>query len=280
VGKIIKSVDMKKRFILLIDLTEQSKALLRLANTWAMEAGAELLIVNQVFSLAPGMGEAEVRNDIKRQERREARLQLADFAKKVLGDTIVPVKFYVTTGSLEAAIHKLHHSKTSDFIWVGMKSKNWLERIFLQSTAVRLTSDVEQSIIALPDDCTTTDFDHFYVAIAPKYPLNEDAFRNLLSITITTGKKISLFSVLRPNENDEEARAYLKSLSDLYSQNASINYEIVRYDDIVSGIKDYIRQKQGILVLQKGTRTLADFFRKYIVHDFLHLSEIPLVILP
>jgi hypothetical protein len=276
----IKNIEMKKRFILLIDLTEQSKALLRIANTWAMEVGAELLVVNQVFSVAPGMGEGEIRNEIKQQERRTALTQLTDFTRETLGDDTAPVKFYVTTGSLELAIHKLHLSEMSDFIWVGMKSKNWLERIFMQSTAIRITADVKKTIIALPDGYKGTDFDHLYVAVSPKYPLNEDAFRKLLSIATSIGKKVTVFSVLKSNEPDEEVKSYLKSLGDLYSQTQAISSETVRNDDALSGIRAYMEQKEGILVVQKGTRTLADFFRKYVVDDLLHLSEIPLVILP
>jgi hypothetical protein len=132
----------------------------------------------------------------------------------------------------------------------------------------------------LPDGYKGTDFDHLYVAVSPKYPLNEDAFRKLLSIATSIGKKVTVFSVLKSNEPDEEVKSYLKSLGDLYSQTQAISSETVRNDDALSGIRAYMEQKEGILVVQKGTRTLADFFRKYVVDDLLHLSEIPLVILP
>ena len=271
---------MKKRFILLTDLTEQSKNTLRLVNNRAKKVNAEMLLVHQFFSVAPGMGETEIRNEIKRQERKQALAQLSDFAKETLGEDSATLKYYVTTGSLETAIHRLHHSEMSDFILVGVKSKSWLERIFLQSTAVRLISEIQKTIIALPDDLEKTDFDHLHVAVTLKYPLNEDAFRKLLSITASVGKRIVLFSVLKHNEPDEEIREYLNVLSDLYAQYAPINVEIKREEDPIAGIKEYMQKQEGMLVVQKGTRTITDLFRKYVVDDLLRLSEIPMVILP
>jgi hypothetical protein len=91
---------------------------------------------------------------------------------------------------------------------------------------------------------------------------------------------VTLFSVIKPTEPDEGVRNHLKSLSNRYTGQEPVNIEIVRNDDVLTGIRTYMESRNGILVVQKGTRTLADFFRKYVVDDMLHLSKVPLIILP
>src|SRR5690606_18867893 len=132
------------------DFSEHSKTLLRFAGNWAKSVNAELLVVNQVFSVAPAMGEGEIRDEIKRQEKRSALAQLSGFVKNVWNDSGVSIKLYVTTGSLQTAIDKLHRSKNLDLIFTGVTSTNWIERIFMQSTALRLSNEIDKMIVALP----------------------------------------------------------------------------------------------------------------------------------
>src|SRR5690606_23710068 len=140
--------------------------------------------------------EGEIRDEIKRQEKRSALAQLSGFVKNVWNDSGVSIKLYVTTGSLQTAIDKLHRSKNLDLIFTGVTSTNWIERIFMQSTALRLSNEIDKMIVALPDKFKNTDFENMQVAVAPQFPLNEDAFQQLVSITAPVGKTLSFFSVL------------------------------------------------------------------------------------
>ncbi|HRO41560.1 MAG TPA: universal stress protein [Flavipsychrobacter sp.] len=269
---------MKKRFILLIDVKEESKTLLRFAGNWAGRVDAELLIIQQVYSMAPGIGEGEIRSKIKRHEREKALTELTDFVANEL-DTSVTVRFYVTTGSLEIAIHKLHTSQMLDIIFVGMKNKSWLERLFFQSTAIRLYQEVKKPIVVLPLDCESNDFDCVQIAVTPRFPVNEEALRQVLSVTAAFGKKVILFSVLKPHESDEEVTVYLNLLLQIFPEYA-LSYEIVRNEDVVRGITKQIETGNGLLIVQKGSREFSDYFRSYIVEDLIQLSKAPVVILP
>lgn len=270
---------MKKRFILLVDLEDRSKSLLNFAGKWATATGAELLVINQVMSMAPGFGEQEIRKEIKRQERKNALNELTHYVSQAL-DASVEAKFYVTTGSLETAIHKLRSSDTLDLIFVGIRSKNWLERIFLQSTAMRLYNEVNTMVIAMPLDATIDDFSGVNIAVSTRFPVNEAAFSKLLAITAGIGKSVTVFSVLTLGADPSETRAYLKHLCNLSEHADFVQHEIVYHDNTLKGITEFMAASNRILALQKGTRDLTDYFRPQVVDDLLHESKMPVLILP
>ena len=270
---------MTKKIIVLVDLSASSSRLLLEANTWAIRLNADLLVVHQTFSAAPAMGDPEIRSQIGLQSRREALARLAAFVAetRVSGANI---KFHITTSNLDTALLKLKTTITADIIVVGVKDKNWVERLFLGDTAIKLVNELSNTIIAIPELPDTYDLSTVYVAIKQKYPLNEIAFSNLISTSDNTRLPVRLMSVLKPTEPEDSTREYLQSLCDKYSAIADMSYELIRSEHPYSAIKQYMDGHEGLLMIQKGTRNLADIFRKYFVNDAISHGQFPVAILP
>jgi nucleotide-binding universal stress UspA family protein len=269
---------MTKKIIVLVDLSEFSKQLLYIANTWAKRLAAELLVVHQTFSAAPAMGDPEIRSKIGVQSRREAITKLAGFVAetKISGANI---KFHVTTSNLDTALLKLKTTITADIIVVGIKSKNWLERLVLGDTATKLINELNNTIIAIPDLPSTYDLSTLHVAIKQKYPLNDLAFRNLVTPN-DSRVKVNLISVVNPTEDEVNMREYIQSLCAKYSAIANIGYDLIVSEDTFSVLKEYMSARQGLLVIQKGSRNLSDIFRRYFVNDAISYAQFPVVVLP
>jgi hypothetical protein len=270
---------LKKRFIVLIDLAAHSKQLLIFADKWARMVNAEVLVVHQKMPLIPGIGESEVIEDIKREHRKKALDELSQFVQNTLTDS-TSVKLYVTTHNLEGSLSRLKQSKTLDFFFVGMKYKNLFEKMLISSTAIKLVNEMDNVIIALPEGNLPDNMDTLYIAIKQKYPLNEPALQHILSITGNSIKKIHLFSMLKPGENDSIIKNHLLSLQMRFKDQIAITYECQTTNDAFQEIKHYMQDRPGLLVVQKGSRDLVDFFRKYLVNDLINYAQIPLVILP
>lgn len=270
---------MKARFIVLIDLSEYSKPLLKYADSWAQRTNAELLVVHQTTDLLPGIGDAEVISNIKQQSRKRALKQLSKFVIETIG-TLGGVKLYVTANNLEDSFDMLKKSKSHDVFFVGMKYKSLFEKIFITSTTIKLTNEMDNLIIALPEKQVTEDIDTLYIGLKHQYPLNEQAFQDLLHISGDSLKRLHFFSVLKKGAVGDEAEKYIAAVQSRYADRFSVTYEIYSADDTFREIKDYMTKNKGVLVVQKGSRNIVDFFRKYFVNELVNYAQIPLIILP
>lgn len=270
---------MKARFIVLIDLSEYSKPLFRYAHRWARRANAELLVVHQTTDLLPGIGDAEVLSNMKQQSKKRALKQLSRFVIDTLG-ALEGVKLYVTAHTLEESFELLKRSKSYDVFFVGMKYKSLFEQLFTTSTTIKLANELEDLIIALPETQVSEDTDTLHIGLKHQYPLNEPAFNDLLQLSGDTVKKLHFFSVLKNNASRSEAEEYIKVVQAKYADRFAVTYDVYSADDTFREIKDYMGRNKGILVVQKGSRNIVDFFRKYFVNELVNYAQIPLIILP
>lgn len=270
---------MKKRFLVFIDFSDYSRWLLTTAAAWAERAGAEVLLIHHSHSPVPGLGDSESQLSIKQSYVEDAEEKLKAFASEVLGDTGT-LKFYGTTESLPHFVAKLDEPDASDFLFVGMKNKSLLEKIFVRGTAIDLSDNLDKVIIALPAMAEPLRFDNLYIAIRTRYRLNEPEFKNVLSLTADGLSRLHFFSVLKEDEKSDKTEAYLEDLESRFSDTADVSCAIRRSDDPFGEIKHYMEENGGVLVVQKGSRSVMDLFRKFFVSEIVYHARIPIIILP
>lgn len=270
---------MKNRFIVLIDLSEYSRWMLLYAYNWAQSAHAELLLVHQTTDPVPGLGETSIISEIKKDNSKRALKALSQFVYSVLPKG-TKVKLHVTSHNLENSVQMLRKSQFRDIFFVGMKYKSLFEKIFISSTAIRLADEIENIIVAIPEKNEDAHLDTLYIGIKQKYPLNEEQLEHVLSIAGNAAKKLHFFSMLKEGEPAAETESYVKEVQLRYTGRYAVTYAVYKVEDAFQGIKDFMHANNGTLVIQKGTRSLVDYFRKYYVNDLINYAQIPLIILP
>jgi hypothetical protein len=93
-------------------------------------------------------------------------------------------------------------------------------------------------------------------------------------------QEVHFFSVIKPEENPEAAGRYLEALHDRYAGQVRTSHTLFRNDDPISAVKGFMMQNRNILVIQKGSRTLLDIFRRFWTTELINIAQIPIVILP
>lgn len=268
-----------KRIMVLVDLSETSARLLTFAKALADKASIELLVVHQAFSLAPAMGDAEIKSGIDLQSRRDALKKLSAYVSDA-GVNGPQVRFHVTTSNLDGAVLSLQAMSQDDVIIVGIRSRSWLERMFTQGTVVKLVNAIHSVIVALPDLPARPDLSVFHVAITPKYPINHTQVRNLVLLNAATTKQLRFLSVPSPDDDLAQLKEFLQSQCDMLGDLVNVNYEILPPGNVLSAIRSYMQNSKGVLVVQRGPRNFLDIFRKYFATDLIHDAQIPTIILP
>ena len=270
---------MKKHFIVLIDFSAHSRHLLSFVHNWAKKVKAEVTLVHQVVKPTPAMGDMDVISHLKHNHRASALEELQSFANKVIG-TDHSMNFVADTAHLIAIIENLETASTIDYIFTGMKDKPTMDKLFLGNTVSELSKQLDKIIIAFPTANTDINLNKLYVGVKKNYPVNEKAFQHLIDIMKSTTQELLFFSSIRPGENQEGTEKYLQQLHDQYGNQIATSYRVYQDENPMSTVKENMIKNKGFLVIQKGGRTLADFFRKFWTTEMINTARIPIIILP
>jgi hypothetical protein len=270
---------MKKRFIVLIDFSDHSRQLLLLVNAWARKTNAELILVHQVVRPIPAMGDSEIIAKLKQSGKEDAFEDLKSFTKEALGDDS-GIRYLADTNHLISIIESLNEVDTIDCIFVGMNDKTIIDRLFLRSTAAELSKQLDKIIFAFPTYRTDINVDTLYVGISEQHPLNEKAFQTLATIMGGVINEIQFFSIIKPADEQEKAERYLETLQVHYKNHVNASYAVYKEEHPMDAVKDYMLKNKGFLVIQKGSRSLLDVFRKFWTTEMIYNARIPIIILP
>ena len=270
---------MKKRFIVLIDFSDHSKQLLLLVNAWAKKANAELILVHQVVRPIPAMGDSEIIARLKQSGKKNALEDLKSFAKEVIGDDSA-IRYLTDTTHLISIIESLNETDVIDYIFVGMNDKTIVDHLFLGSTAAELSKQLNKIILAFPTKHTDINVEMLYLGIREKHPLNEEAFQNVMAIINGVVHEIQFFSVIKPTDDQEKAERYLETLQARYKNQMNVSYTVCKEENPINAVKEYMLKNKGFLVIQKGSRSLFDVFRKFWTTEMIYNARIPIIILP
>ncbi len=269
---------MKNRFIVLVEFSNASANLLKLAHQLALINRIPLVVVHQSLSPVPGIGETTLIGAIKKDISENSLQQLQEFVMQTIGPSVI-ITYEVTTSNLAEAVLNLQTSDKADIVFTGIKHKDFIDKILFGSTAVKISDHTDNIIISVPDGYSTIDLSTLNIGIVECYPINVEALKNLLLITPHVNK-LNFFSVVRSDEDKNPVYELLKGIAQQLKGTVTCVYEVVEAEKIIDGIKNYSSLQGGVLVLQKGTRNFSDVFRTQVVNEVVYSAELPVIILP
>lgn len=272
-----KYTRIKKRFIVLCDFSEASKNLLLLTNSLSLEKGIKILVVHRTLELLPSVGEREMIAKIKKDKRKRILIELKEFVTETIGEN-TNIKCVVTTGNISELILKRQSPEITDFIFTGIKEKEFLERMLLGSTVVSLSDHTDSIILAVPDN-VKLNLKNLNIALIKKYPFNETAFNNLLFISRTI-EQLQFFSVIKSGEDTDQSLVFLSQFKDKYAEIAETSANVTTGENTLEAIQDLVSKSGGSLVIQKGSRDFFDLFRSFFVNEAIYQAREPIIILP
>lgn len=270
---------MKRRFIALLDFSEHSEVLLKFSYNWALQAGAELLLVHYITRPLPTLGDRETLDKVKHNAIEQTLSKLKNFAEATVGND-VSIKYHADVYNVSSAIIDLQRPGTIDYIFVGMNDKSALENLIMASTAVKLANRVDSIVIALPTADTNYNFSSMHIAIKQPYPLGEARFEELLSIAPGKIGQVNFFSVLEPGADRSKAMHYLEDICTRYKRLVPSSCQVIEAEHTTDAIKEHMQKNKGVLVVQKGPRNFVDIFRKFFTTEIINHAQIPVIILP
>jgi nucleotide-binding universal stress UspA family protein len=272
---------MKNRFIVLIDFSDQSEALLRFAGHWGRRLHADIALVHQTPVLLPAMTPAVSKKKITDLAHADAVREMKALARNALPPD-VSVHYLVSEKPLVGVLNELLRKHYHHLVFLGVKQTGLLKKIFIGSDAVKIIDGIDSVIVAMPKNAPCVSPEAIHVAVQKKYPLNVFEFNKFLKWSGKDIKKVTFFSFLTSDDDPDATLKYLKELTALYSDQRDTAYRLYQGDDELTGLKNLIAAKEDeFVVVQRGARMLFDqIFRKFLVNELVYEGRTPLIILP
>ncbi len=269
---------MKRRIIVLIDFSEDSRQLLRFAYHIAAAQKVGMLLLHQSSVPLPGFAGQEIKEKYKSEGTRESLAKLKKFAAELLGE-VKGMRFKVSSSHIAETVEELFAANSTDFLFVGVKNKQLIERLFIGDTAVKLVNHTDNIIIVLPENCQQFTLKNFCVGLVEKYSLNTKAFDQVLALSGNV-ERIRFFSIVRPRQDLSIIKSYLSRHVAKYDAFKDVAWEIRPSSGEAAGMNEYTQENDAVLVLQKGTRKMADILRPFFVSKMLAEAKVPVIVLP
>lgn len=272
---------MKTRLIVLIDFSPYSETLLHLANEWGKLLHAQLLVMHQVPGLVPALADRESRRHIIEVEKEKATARLTDLVHKHVSDAL-KVTYHVSEKSLLVSLSKILKQRHEDMLLMGLKGTSTLKRILIGSTVTKVVEYLNHVTVAVPVHVGHFIPEKLIVAVSEQYPLNEEAFGQVVHSFKGRIVHIEFVAVVAPEEDAERSSGYLGHLCARYQSEAPSSFKIFKAESAFKEIKAYLQQEDcSMLVVQKGSRSFSDqLFRKFLINELVHDGSMPLIIIP
>lgn len=272
---------MRKRFIVLIDLTKKSENLIRYAAEWCLSANAEFLVFLSYSIAIPGFTDEETRGKIVADSRQRHLRKLKEFCLPFIPPNL-DVAFQVTEKTPTAGLELLLGEDYENLLFVGIEKATVLQKLFRSNTAISLIETVDNTLVAMPTDLASYSHEKIYVAVSEQHPFNILEFHNLLKFINTEKTSITFFYLAKPGEAIQAEEKKLRGLTELFSHRARTNYAVYEGDSPFTDIKKVINNKiDEILVVQRGSRIFTDrIFSRFLVNELVFEGQTPLIVLP
>lgn len=273
---------MRKRFIILIDLSERSAGLLRYAGEWAEHAHAELVLVHQPAMIIPALADKAMKEEVLRQARKTADQQLNELRKECLPAQL-RVSTVISENNLLLTVKQLLEDRSFDnLIVVGLKGTGLLKQLFIGSVAIQMIERADNTVAAIPKDIIRFSPGKLFVAVSDKHPFNILAFNNFLDFTGSGVETITFFHLAKPNEDTSDVEKHLQDLVKLFSPRIKTTYTLYEGAHSFSNMKEIINaREEETLIVQRGSRLLTDqIFRKFLINELVYEGSTPLIVLP
>jgi nucleotide-binding universal stress UspA family protein len=272
---------MKTRLVLLIDFSPYTETLIKFAKNWSKLTDAEILLLHQVYYSVPAMTDSDSRQRIINYEKTKALQQLNALASDNF-KTPVKTSCKVIETAMTFTLPKILSGNYIDLIIMGTKVAGTFSKFFLGSTTLKVIEKLDFMTAAIPLNHQISTPEILTIATHYKFPLNKIDFNYLLKITEKFIESIQFVSVVTPDDDYNMAEKYLKNLYNDYKSVTDASYKLFEGDSVSLGLKNYVMNYPNtMLVVQKGSRAVSDhLFRKFIVHELINESSLPLIILP
>jgi hypothetical protein len=273
---------MKTRLIVLIDFSAEN--LFKFAGLWSDILKADLLLIHQVPGLIPSLADGESRAIIIEEEKKEAMAKLKSLVYEHFPQ-VENVKYHVSEQSLLSTVKSVgaQEPEYRNVVLAGLKTRGLLQQLLFGSTTSRLIDEVDYPLIAIPANIDPFIPEKLILALSYRYPLNQASYHRLLDALEETIQISEIISVVTPNDEVSENEAYLRKLTSEIKKDIPTTYMLFKGEEPLKEIKKYIfsGQRNSLLVVQKGSRSLSDqFFRKFFINELVHDGSIPLVVIP
>lgn len=271
---------MKKRIIVLADLTDSTASLIRYAQEWSINTGSAIHIVHQTHVFTPGVSDKNSKEEFAKPANDEALQKLKTLCDAIFGIDN-NITYTVSIGTLQSTIQKLLEEPFEHILFSGIKNTGFLRKLFIGSTTLKTIENTSTALAAIPGDIPLNFPEKVYVAISEQQPLNFSEFNKLVKWFPVNKTELVFFNVSDSTENTENIEQQLNKLTGLYSDKFKCSYKILKNENTLSGIKNIISDKnKELLVIQKGSRFFTDMiFRKLLVHELVYDGHTPFIVL-
>lgn len=272
---------MKKRLILLVDLSKHSIDLVKYAAGWSQEMDAEILIIHQTLVLAPALTDGGAKQQIAEHVNAEATKKL----RAIASDHIPPkinVSFLVSENNLKQLLDYALKQPFEHLVYVGVQQTDLLKKIFIGSTALQIINNTSNAVVAIPKGIDSFSHKQIFVAVTKNARFNVLELNNFLKFIDSTDTNITFFHLAKSNEETTGIEKKLKDLTELFADRYQTDYAIYQGKQPFEDIKKVINNKiDELLVVQKGSRLWTDqFFRRFLINTLIYEGQTPLVVLP
>jgi len=267
----------KNRIITLIDFSDNSETLIKFSSEFSRIIDSTIVFVHKVPGLSPTLADEDIKKQIIEVEKEEAQDQLKALTKKYF---FRDGEFLVSEKPVLEILEDLKNEYYFDWIFVGLRGKGLLKKIFIGSTALKVIEDSELLTVAIPIQKEIFIPQKLIVAVYHKFPINIAQFNILLSNLSEQIKKIEFITIITENDEEDESIKYLLDLTLMYSEyHAMMNP--FKGKDAFTEITDYMAvHTDAFLVVQQGSRTISDkLFKKLLINDLVYSNSIPLIVL-
>lgn len=272
---------MKKRFILLIDLSDDSAHLIRYVWDWSQQLNADLHLVHQTEVLLPVLADDASRASVVSHANEEASLRITQLIGATL-PTSGNVSYTVSDDPIQRTLKKLLAEPYDQLIFVGLKRAGFLKQIFIGSMAIQVIDKVKNIVVAMPTAMSHFSYESIYVAVTEKHPLNILALNKFLGFIDEGKTAITFFHLSKPTDRTVNIEKQLRGLAQLFSSRYRTSYAIYQGSGAFNDIRKVINNTiDELLIVQRGSRHLTDqIFRKFLINELVFEGETPLIVLP
>lgn len=268
-----------KKLFVLLDFSRFSANQLKMADAWAKAYDLELVIVHEQDVVTPALADPTLRTQILFDVQRDIENEFKKFRQAHLSQD-TKHSFQVIKQGLIPFLEE--NADQSSLILMGLKGAGRLMQIFIGSTTIKIIEAANCLVIATPIAFDAPLPSKLVVGVNHRFPINEEAFQNAVTLLGVKLKEIQFVTVLTQDDNREETKKYMKSLEGKFGAKVNSSSLMFEGEDSFAKIKTYAQsQKEAFLVLQKGSRTFKDrIFRRFVINELVYDASIPLLILP
>lgn len=272
---------MRKRFIVLVDLSEGSANLIKYASDWAIKVDAEILLVHQTIVVAPALTDVGSKEEMAQRANADARNALSSLTHDHIAKGL-KVSYSVSQEHLQLTLPLLLDRSFEDLIFVGLKGTSLLKKLLVGSVALRIIDTTDNCVVAMPQEIDAFTQGHIHVSVTEKSPFNILAFNNYLKFIDQESVRIHFFYLAGTGEDTTGIEKQLRELSELFSHRYTTDHIVFEGANAFDDIKTIVKSRMDeVLVVQRGSRLLTDhLFRRFLINELVYEGQTPLVVLP